>query len=125
MAPGGASIFRSVRLLHLSNCTALSVRRRSVLAGRDYRYEDDDVSRMDESCVSHHHVRLSGAGCASRLRESRSTDGHSNRRSQSPRVRLPSISLRLPASYELDEHASSIVDWPGTSAILTQTASKP
>src|SRR5215467_10973275 len=110
MAPGGTSIFRSVRLLHRSNCTAVSVRRQSVLAERDCRYGDDDVSRMDESYVSHHHVRLSGAGCASRLRESKSPDGHSNRCSQSLRLRLPSTSLRLRIGYELDEHTSSVID---------------
>src|SRR5215469_2385339 len=110
MAPGDASIFRSVRLLDRSNCTAVSVRRQSVLAARDRRYEDDDLSRMDESYVSHHHVRLPGAGCASRLRKSTSTDGHSNRCSQSPRLCLSSTRLRLRLGYELDEHASSLVD---------------
>src|SRR4029077_6511738 len=71
---------------------------------------------MDESYASNHNVGLSGAGCASGFRRSRSADGHSNRRSQSPRVGLPSTSLRLRTSYELGEHASSLVDWLDVSA---------
>src|SRR5689334_4329244 len=79
---------------------------------------------MDESYVSHHHVGLSGVGRAGRLRGSKSPDGHANRRSQSPRVRLSSTSLRLRTGYELDEHASSLVDWPNVSVILTPNTSK-
>src|ERR1700746_3125581 len=79
---------------------------------------------MDESYVSHHHVGLSGVGRAGRLRGSKSTDGHANRRSQSPRVRLSSTSLRLRTGYELDEHASSLVDWPNVSVIVTPNTSK-
>src|SRR6202007_3141905 len=78
----------------------------------------DDVTRMEESNASHHHVGLSRVGCPGRFRESRTPDWHSNRRSQSPRVRLPSTSLRLRARYKLDEHASSLVDWPNVSAAL-------
>jgi hypothetical protein len=46
-----------------------------------------------------------------------SADRHSIRRAQSPRVRLPSTSLRLRVGYELYEYASSLVDWPDVSAI--------
>ena len=95
MVSGGAAILSEVRLLRRSYRATISVRRQSALAAGDRGPKNADLPRMDEVRAAHHHERLPGACGARRIQRAGIADRYSNRRTDSRRMGLSAIGLRL------------------------------